>query len=159
MKTRINGSRKGALVSAAAMGLPIPFVVLLVSAGTGFTAYNGLLFLPGIAILFRASRMGIFLHEDHIEIISWYRTYLISKSNVSGVSLMPYSGLLNRNAESGIDPVWLFCRMLSVETPLRKKKEYPSTISSRSTAENIADEIGLWAGLPPRRHSSTPKHR
>ena len=158
MSRRLKGSARGALVAAASLGLPVAMVVVLASVGTGLTLYNFLLFIPATLLIARASMMGIYLHGEYASVVSWYRTYRIARAELTSVQLMPYSGLINRNAESGIDPLWLFCRMLRLNTDARGEKEYPGTISSRKTAESLARHLRSWAGLFEPDHSQGARH-
>jgi hypothetical protein len=108
----IKASRKGPCVAAMSIGLPIPVVVLLASFGLGVTSYNVLLFLPALALIARALVMAIGVDADGINVVSWFRTRRIDRFEIISVSVLGYSGMINRNSESGWDPLYLFCRMI-----------------------------------------------
>lgn len=155
---RIRGSRLGAVVASITITLPLPLVFTVASAAYSPGFGQILFYVPFMLFTGRASMMGIELRGDEMIVHSWYRNYRIARHAIHGVDLLPYSGLINRSAESGIDPLWQFCRMLVVRHAGRELR-LPATISSRKTAERNAAIIRKWAGLPERVKREEPNHR
>jgi len=154
---RLRGSRTGAVVASIAITLPLPLVFTVASAPYSPGFGHVVFYVPFVFLTGRALLMGIELRGDRMIVHSWFRNHRIDKQAVHRVDVLPYSGLINGRAQSGIDPLWQFCRMLGVRRAGREL-ELPATISSRKTAERSAAVIRDWAGLAERVKRPVPNH-
>jgi hypothetical protein len=137
-KIKIAGSGGGARNSVLYVG-GLPGACFALGIEQGYYGFLPLL-LAIFAVAVRSAFMGVFLVEDELVVVSWFKTWRFERESVRKVVWRKYSGFFNRFQDDDSRLTWIWMIGLRVEGRQRTYF-FPSTIGLRTRVERVASAI------------------
>lgn len=144
MKVKIAGSAGGARNSVLYIGA-IPGVCFGIAIGQGHVVFLPLLLII-LMVALRSAFMGVFLEENELVVVSWFRTWRFDRRLMEKVVWRRYSGIFNRFEDDDSVLTWVWMIGFRVEGRERTRF-FPSTIGSKARVERVASSIATNLGV------------
>lgn len=106
--------------------------------------------------LVRAFFMGVLISDRTLRVHGWYHFRDFPIESIERLEIDGYSGGLNGNLQSNIDPFYRYGRMLVLRIN-GKEKEFPTALFSRRTADRVQESllaVAPWIRLTSGAHGS-----
>jgi hypothetical protein len=98
-------------------------------------------------VLVRSFFWGIFLKDDQVVVVSWFRTYHVGVDDIQAIYDQPYNYLLNRGAGS-VTVLSSRTRVVGFELTSIGRRVFPGTIASNRTQKAVLAELQAALSVP-----------
>jgi hypothetical protein len=138
---RLRTGRVGLVLASSTWGLAAVSALMPPSPGELIESLIRIGFvLGGLFFVGRGLFVGMYLKGDVLRIVSWFRSYSISRAEIRTLEDNDYEGMTTNNVG------WSVFRVLSVVSTSGRARSYPGVMMTRRAALRVARSLKAWSG-------------
>lgn len=107
--------------------------------------------VPACYFMVRSVFFGVFVSDEWLIVVSWFRTYRIPRHLIQGVNETYYDGFLSRWSSYEGAAFSARVRMIGIWMSSQHEKNFQVTITTRRGSLRIAESLSTQLGVPIRR--------
>jgi hypothetical protein len=127
-------------------------VFLLLQGGSKLDApITWVWLVPAGYFIVRSLFFGVFVSDEWLTVVSWFRTYRVPRHLLKGVNETYYDGFLTRWSSYEGAAFSAQVRMIGIWMSSQHEKNFQVTITTRRGSQRIAEALSTQLRLPIRR--------
>lgn len=111
--------------------------------------------VPAVYFPVRSLFFGVFVCDEWLTVVSWFRTYRIPRHIIRGVNETYYDGFMTRWGSNEGAAFSSRVRMIGIWMSSQHERNFQVTITTRRGSQRIAEDLSAQLGLPIRQSNSS----